>query len=78
MNNAFKMPMENVFGKIVPHPMHHPNREIVHATMKWLENEGVLLPNTNADVEYGKWYKEQELFQLSGTTEYPNGHVTHE
>ncbi len=35
-------------------------RDLVHSLLKSLEESDVLIPTTNADIEFGKWLKEQE------------------
>lgn len=41
-------------------------RDLIHAILKSLEETEVLLPTTNADIEFGKWLKTQERDDQGG------------
>ncbi len=43
-------------------------RDLVHGLLKSLEESGVLIPTTNADIEFGKWLKVQELDTREGNS----------
>jgi hypothetical protein len=42
-------------------------RDLVHSLLQSLEDSDVLIPTTNADIEFGKWLKTQERDSQEGS-----------